>query len=362
MAKERTEAPVGAPSRWLPLLLAMAMFVLVVDTTIMNVSISAVAEDLGSSVSSVQSAIALEALVSAAFILINSKLGDLMGRKRAYIIGLIAYAIGAVAMTLAQSVTAIIVFWAIIGGLGVIIATRHDPAKVPANSAVPLDTVGTTTATAVEGSVVDTTPETAVEGSGTTPACPDGTDTIGTGTLYLGGPASDQNLATKGFIFSLPEGRTAIDVAMKSIELPVVGFECSITGSPTSDPNVVRVTVRPPAVPTPLQLDVTIAQRDGVAGVTAIAGSTTFKVTNTGAAPSLQLLSGVPASTARVAVRFKKGDDVWELTADPTLGTAIALTVPGGETDKFASDPVDWVLFTLIDANERIVGAGGALI
>jgi len=117
-----------------------------------------------------------------------------------------------------------------------------------------------------------------------------------------------------------------------------------------------------PAVPIPLQLDVTIAQRDGVAGVTAIAASTTFKVTNTGAAPSLQLLSGVPASTARVAVRFKKGDDVWELTADPTLGTAIALTVPGGETDKFASDPVDWVLFTLIDANERIVGAGGALI
>lgn len=250
----------------------------------------------------------------------------------------------------------------LIGGLGVIIATRHDPAKVPANSAVPLDTVGTSTATAVEGSVVDTTPETVVEGSGTTPACPDGTDTIGTGTLYLGGPASDQNLATKGFIFSLPEGRTAIDVAMKAIELPVVGFECSITGSPTSDPNVVRVTVRPPAVPTPLQLDVTIAQRDGVAGVTAIAGSTTFKVTNTGAAPTLQLLSEVPASTARVAVRFKKGDDVWELTADPTVGTDIALTVPGGETDKFASDPVDWVLFTLIDANERIVGAGGALI
>ena len=65
-----------------------------------------------------QSAIALEALVSAAFILINSKLGDLMGRKRAYTIGLIAYAIGALAMTLAQSVTAIVIFWAIIGGLG----------------------------------------------------------------------------------------------------------------------------------------------------------------------------------------------------------------------------------------------------
>ena len=65
-----------------------------------------------------QSAIALEALVSAAFILINSKLGDLMGRKRAYTIGLIAYAIGALAMTLAQSVVAVVIFWAVIGGLG----------------------------------------------------------------------------------------------------------------------------------------------------------------------------------------------------------------------------------------------------
>ena len=106
------------PSRWLPLLLAMAMFVLVVDTTIMNVSIASVAESLDTTVSSVQTAIALEALVSAAFILINSKVGDLIGRKRAYIIGLMAYAIGATAMTLAQSFAAIVIFWAIIGGLG----------------------------------------------------------------------------------------------------------------------------------------------------------------------------------------------------------------------------------------------------
>jgi MFS family permease len=94
------------------------MFVLVVDTSLMNVSISAVVEDLGTTVSSVQSAIALEALISAAFILISSKIGDLFGRKRAYVLGLLAYATGALAMTLAQSLTAIIVFWAIIGGLG----------------------------------------------------------------------------------------------------------------------------------------------------------------------------------------------------------------------------------------------------
>ena len=65
-----------------------------------------------------QSAIALEALVSAAFILIGGKIGDLFGRKRAYVLGLLGYAVGAVAMTLAQSLTAIIVFWALIGGLG----------------------------------------------------------------------------------------------------------------------------------------------------------------------------------------------------------------------------------------------------
>ena len=105
-------------TRRLAILLAMAMFVLVVDTSVMNVSISAVVHDLHTTVSSVQSAIALEALVSAAFILIGSKVGDLFGRKRAYVLGLLGYAIGALAMALAQSLTAVIVFWAIIGGLG----------------------------------------------------------------------------------------------------------------------------------------------------------------------------------------------------------------------------------------------------
>jgi EmrB/QacA subfamily drug resistance transporter len=105
-------------SRKLMVLLAMAMFVLVVDTSLMNVSISAVVSDLDTTASGVQSAIALEALVSAAFILINSKVGDLIGRRRAYVLGLLAYAVGALAMTLAQSLTAIVVFWAIIGGLG----------------------------------------------------------------------------------------------------------------------------------------------------------------------------------------------------------------------------------------------------
>ena len=56
--------------------------------------------------------------MSAAFILIGSKFGDLFGRKRAYVLGLLGYAIGALAMVVAQGLAALIVFWAIVGGLG----------------------------------------------------------------------------------------------------------------------------------------------------------------------------------------------------------------------------------------------------
>src|SRR5512139_4067013 len=118
---EKTEADIAKSqksSTLLSFLLAMAMFVIVVDTSIMNVSISAVVKDLGTTVSGIQSAISLEALVSAAFILIGSKIGDLIGRRRAYVLGLLGYMVGALAMSVAQSVVAVVVFWAIVGGIG----------------------------------------------------------------------------------------------------------------------------------------------------------------------------------------------------------------------------------------------------
>ncbi len=118
-AESGTSAPgLAKEGRRLAVLLAMAMFVLVVDTSVMNVSIAAVVHDLHTTVSGVQSAIALEALVSAAFILIGSKVGDLIGRKRAYVLGLLGYGIGAFAMAVAQGLTTIIIFWAIVGGIG----------------------------------------------------------------------------------------------------------------------------------------------------------------------------------------------------------------------------------------------------
>src|SRR6185503_9688517 len=117
------DSTVAAPAessgdKLVAILLAMAMFVLVVDTSFMNVSISAVTKDLGTTASGVQSTIALEALVSAAFILIGSKIGDLFGRKRAYVLGLLGYAVGAASMALAQTLVPVIIFWAIVGGIG----------------------------------------------------------------------------------------------------------------------------------------------------------------------------------------------------------------------------------------------------
>src|SRR3954451_9695455 len=99
--------------RRLAVLLSMAMFVLVGDTSLMNVSISAVVDDLDTTVGGVQSAIALEALGPAPFILIGGKTGALIGRKLACVLGLPVAGLGAIAMTLSQGLTAFIVFWAL---------------------------------------------------------------------------------------------------------------------------------------------------------------------------------------------------------------------------------------------------------
>ena len=106
------DGTVGTPVQGI--LLAAAMFVFVIDTSFMNVSISAVVEDLDTTVSGVQSAVVIEALVSAAFILISSKVGDLFGRKRAFVLGMVFYAVGALAMV-ALFILAITWLYAAIG-------------------------------------------------------------------------------------------------------------------------------------------------------------------------------------------------------------------------------------------------------
>ena len=77
-----TEPEGAAGSQRLAILLAMAMFVLVVDTSLMNVSIAKVVEDLDTTVSGVQGAIALEAAwrVPALRLQFRARDADLTGR------------------------------------------------------------------------------------------------------------------------------------------------------------------------------------------------------------------------------------------------------------------------------------------
>ncbi len=98
--------------------LSAAMFVYVIDTTLMNVSISALVEDLGTTVGAVQGAITLYTLTMAAFMLTGGKLGDIWGSKRAFRIGLIIYALGTTITAFAQTLGWVIIGWSILEGLG----------------------------------------------------------------------------------------------------------------------------------------------------------------------------------------------------------------------------------------------------
>lgn len=98
--------------------LSMAMFIIVIDTTIMNVSISALIVDLNTTVSGVQAAISIYALVMAAFILIGGKLADIFGPKRVFIVGLFIYSIGTTVASFSNSLGTLILGWSILEGLG----------------------------------------------------------------------------------------------------------------------------------------------------------------------------------------------------------------------------------------------------
>jgi MFS family permease len=98
--------------------LSLAMFIIVIDTTIMNVSISALVEDLNTTVSGVQAAISIYALVMAAFILIGGKLADIIGQKRTFMIGLAIYCTGTTIASFSTSLTMLIIGWSVLEGLG----------------------------------------------------------------------------------------------------------------------------------------------------------------------------------------------------------------------------------------------------
>src|SRR5690348_7460246 len=74
--------------------LAAGQFLMTLDTSVMNVAIATVAEDVGTDVTGIQTAITLYTLVMATLMITGGKLGQILGRKRAFSIGCVVYACG----------------------------------------------------------------------------------------------------------------------------------------------------------------------------------------------------------------------------------------------------------------------------
>ena len=103
---------------WIPLILvACASFIITLDSTFMNVSISQVVADLNTTVSTIQMTMAFYTLITAAFMLLSTKLQDIVGKKRLFLIGAVLYGIGTFIAAISQSDTMLFIGWAVIEGL-----------------------------------------------------------------------------------------------------------------------------------------------------------------------------------------------------------------------------------------------------
>ncbi|AVV47625.1 MFS transporter [Streptomyces sp. P3] len=106
-------------NRWRALMvLGTAQFLMVLDTSVMNVSISQLVEDFDTEVTAIQAVITLYALVMAAFMIIGGRLGDILGRRRMFLLGLVVYATGSALTAVAPTLWVLTLGWSVVEGLG----------------------------------------------------------------------------------------------------------------------------------------------------------------------------------------------------------------------------------------------------
>jgi MFS family permease len=98
--------------------LCAGQFLMMLDTSVMNVSIATVASDVGTTVSGIQTAITLYTLVMAAFMITGGKIGQIIGRKRAFAIGCVIYGCGSFTTSISSSLTMLLIGWSCLEGFG----------------------------------------------------------------------------------------------------------------------------------------------------------------------------------------------------------------------------------------------------
>ena len=105
--------------RWWPLVaLATAQFVMVLDQSVMNVSISTLVADFDTTVTTIQGVITFYCLVMAMFMMTGAKIGDIIGRRRAFVVGLVVYGCGSFLTAVAPTVAVLTLGWSVLEGLG----------------------------------------------------------------------------------------------------------------------------------------------------------------------------------------------------------------------------------------------------
>ena len=115
------------------LTLASAQFLMTLDTSVMNVSIATVAKDVGTTVTGIQTAITMYTLVMAAFMITGGKIGQIIGRKRAFAIGSVIYSCGSLTTALAPNLPVLLFGWSLLEGLGAVLILPAIVALVATN-------------------------------------------------------------------------------------------------------------------------------------------------------------------------------------------------------------------------------------
>ena len=115
------------------LTLAAGQFLMTLDTSVMNVAIATVAEDVGTDVTGIQTAITLYTLVMAALMITGGKVGALLGRKRAFTIGCVIYGAGSMTTAVAPSLPVLLIGWSFLEGVGAALILPAIVALVAAN-------------------------------------------------------------------------------------------------------------------------------------------------------------------------------------------------------------------------------------
>jgi EmrB/QacA subfamily drug resistance transporter len=105
--------------KWLPLIvLSSALMIIIIDTTVLNVSIRNILEDLNTNVRAIQWVISAYSLTLAALTVTGGRLGDLYGRKRMFRLGAVLFALGSVITSFAPTIGWVIFGNAIVEGVG----------------------------------------------------------------------------------------------------------------------------------------------------------------------------------------------------------------------------------------------------